>query len=413
MSTNNRRYDLSDRLIHFFRDLDLETPDAPPTPDHWGYGSTTEDWQLPAFFLLRHAVRQGRLWATWSVRGGRRTIYGPRPAVCFTEMPIAAFIEASSIRAAKGEKMGTCALVLPKRAAFLAGARPVIYALSTDAWSSGTDGERSFADTALPRQEQYRYIAYDPTKKQLDWSHEREWRWPLDVEPYQEDEDGIPPSDSDDLPGLNLDHSTMSGLGVIVADRQQADKLIYDILTKVDRGDISESHYSFILARADIPDWHALRGYSQTEEAIWENAIDLAQFFTIKKADAKAQRYGLHELAAAIEDATDEPGPQHFHEEGGCWLWLKDNRHPLVRALIRLDAVTITKDGRYLIELPEIDCRRPLRQRQEMIETLCVKLAADLATAGSFGSSTPTERRATCFSGLSSVGFTRTKAAGA
>lgn len=384
MSINNRRYDLSDHLIHFFRDLNLEASDAPLTPEHWGYGSVTEGWQLPAFFLLRHAVRQGRLWATWSVRGGRRTIYGPRPAVCFTEMPIAAFIEASTIRAAKGEKMGSCALVLPKSAAFAAGARPVIYALSTDAWASGTDGERSFADTALPSREQYRFVAYDPTKKQLDWTHEREWRWPLDVQPYQENEDSLPPSDSDELPGLSFDHPNLQGIGVIVQNHRQAEKIAYDILTKVDRGDISESHYSFIIARDDIPDWNALRDYVEMEQAIWDNAIDLAQYFTVKKADAKAQRESLHRFAAAIEDATDEPGSEHFDEKGGCWLWLKDNRHPLVRALVRLDGVMVTKDGRYLVDLPEIDRSRPLRQREEMIESLCFKLKADLGVEASY-----------------------------
>lgn len=384
LSKNNRRFDLSDRLIHFFRDLDLEKSDAPPTPEDWGYASVVEDWKMPAFFLLRHTVREGRLWATWSVRSGRRTIYGPRPAVCFTEMPIAAYIEASEIRAAAGEAMGTCALVLPKSAAFGAGARPVIYALSSDAWPSGTDGERSFAESALPRHEQYRYVAYDPTKSKLDWTHEREWRWPLDGVPYQEDEHGIPPSSCHDIPGLDLDQPAMHGLGLIVCNKPQADKIIHDILTKVDRNDIAESHYSFIIVRDDIPDWKALRGHAEMEESVYDSLIDLGQFFSVKKGAAQKQIDALHSLAAKIDAKTAPPGPEHFYETGGCWLWLKDNRHPLVRALIRLDAITINRDGRYLVELPEFGDHRPLRQRQEMVEALCKKLKKKFGIAASY-----------------------------
>lgn len=366
MTANNRRFDLSDHLIHFFRDLDLEKADTPAVPEEWGYATIHEDTQLPAFFLLRHAIREGRLWATWSIRNGRRTIYGPRPAVCFTEMPIAAFIDASRERAAKGEAMGTCALVLPKAAAFRAGARPVIYALSSNARSSGGSGRRSFAEADLPGQEQYRYVAYDPGRKALDWTHEREWRWLLDVEAYEVDPDGIPPADSADLPGLELDRSTMHGMGVIVGTRREADKVIHDVLTKVDRGDILESHYAFIIARDDIPDWVALRGHAEMEQAISENAIDLAQFFSVKKSDARNKHDLLRSLAAQVESEAGRPGSEHFDEEGGCWLWLKDNRHPLVRALARIGAVSITATGRYLVDLPEISAARSLRQREEL-----------------------------------------------
>lgn len=380
MTVNNRRFDLSDRLIHFFRDLDLEKTDTPVVPEQWGHATIQEDTLLPAFFLLRHAIREGRLWATWSVRSGRRTIYGPRPAVCFTEMPIAAFIDASRERAAKGETMGTCALVLSKPAAFSAGARPVIYALSSEARASGGLGMRSFPDEALPSQEQYRYVAYDPTRKTLNWTHEREWRWPLDVEPYEEDPDGIPPADSADLPGLELDRQTMHGLGVIVGTRREANKVIHDILTKVDREDISESHYTFIIAAEEIPDWVALRGHAEMEQAIWDNVIDLQQFFSVKKADATAMHDRLRALVAKVEDEAAPPREEHVHDWGGCWLWLKDNRHQLVRALVRLGAVHIARTGRYLVELPELDPSRPLRQREELVALLCEEVRQEFGT---------------------------------
>jgi hypothetical protein len=89
-------------------------------------------------------------------------------------------------------------------------------------------------------------------------------------------------------------------------------------------------------------------------------------------------------LAAKIESKTAPPGPEHFHETGGCWLWLKDNRHALVRALIRLEAITINDNGRYLVELPEFDDHRPLRQRQEMVNALCKKLKTKFGISASY-----------------------------
>lgn len=133
MVINNNRYDLSDRLIHFFRRVDLAGDTAPAWPEDPGYASISESEVLQPAFLLRHAIRMGRLYATWSIRKGRRTIHGKRPVVCFTEMPIAAFIEGGRFREAKGQAMSPYGLVFPKAAAFRTGARPVIYGLTGDA----------------------------------------------------------------------------------------------------------------------------------------------------------------------------------------------------------------------------------------------------------------------------------------
>jgi len=328
---------------------------------------------MPAGFLLRHAIRQGRLWATWSVRGGRRTIYGPRPAVCFSEMPIPAFIEASLARAAKGEKMSSYALVLPKTAIFRVGGRPVIYGLSNDTWPSRGDdgGIRQFAEDALPSSEQYRYVSFDPTKGTLDWTHEREWRWPLDQAPYEGD--GSPPDTSDDLPGLTLDHAIMRGLGVIVGTEVEAQRIIYDILTKVDRGDISKDHYEFVLAHEAVPDWNELRDYDEMEEALASNVIALDPYFSTSMADAEVLEAQLDARASEIERKTPSDASS-LYEDGGCWLWLNDNRDPLVRALVHTQRIIVSQSGKYLLQLPQIDPRRSLRQREEMISALAGEL---------------------------------------
>lgn len=88
---NNNRFDLSNYLIHFFRNVDLDSGSPVMMPEHMGFQNLYEDTLLPAFFMLRAALRNGRLWATQSIRNNQPTIYGPCPAVCFTEMPIAAF----------------------------------------------------------------------------------------------------------------------------------------------------------------------------------------------------------------------------------------------------------------------------------------------------------------------------------
>lgn len=112
---NTARYDLSDYLIHFFREIDQEHAHTPSFLESWGFHSIENfDEPFSPFFMLRNAIRHGRLWASWAVRDGRRTIYGNAPVVCFTEMPIAAYVEAGTHRASRGEAMSPFGLVFPK-----------------------------------------------------------------------------------------------------------------------------------------------------------------------------------------------------------------------------------------------------------------------------------------------------------
>lgn len=53
-------------------------------------------------------------------------------------------------------------------------------------------------------------------------------------------------------------------------------------------------------------------------------------------------------------------------EVGGCWLWLIDNQHELVRQ----GRVTVTGHGKYIANLPEFSSSRGLAQREEMTPTL-------------------------------------------
>ncbi|DAB30069.1 MAG TPA: hypothetical protein CFH84_06240 [Sulfurimonas sp. UBA12504] len=123
---NNFRFDLSNYLIHFFRDVDLESNAYIHFPEFAGFNNIYEDTKLTALFLLRCALRNSKLIASWSYRNNKRSVYGYNPAICFTEMPLAAFVQTSFERLQRGENINQYALLLPKSNMFSLGARPVM-----------------------------------------------------------------------------------------------------------------------------------------------------------------------------------------------------------------------------------------------------------------------------------------------
>lgn len=366
MTSNNFRFDLSEYLIHFFRKLDPSADDCPLLPEHWGFNQIQDcmDEPLSPLFLLRNSIRYGRIWATWSVRSARRTIYGTDPAVCFTEMPIAAFLEAGEQRKSKGEKMSSYGLVIPKTGLHHVGGRPVIYGLDGDVQvKNGPYGERRIETHLLPAKEQYRYVTYVPG--QIDWSHEREWRWPLRNAPPMDPEEVLP--DIADLHGLDLDDPELSGLGVIVSTHEQAEKVLYGILAKVDRNEISADHYRFILPIEDIPDISVIRDRGELNQALSAAAIDLSPYFATTDKQAAALEDTFSKLVKSVEKAT----PKIDNGEiGGCWLWILDHTHPLSRALIKTGRAQMNQDGKCLASLPEYNDHRSMAQRETMTQQL-------------------------------------------
>ncbi|WP_291716375.1 DUF4427 domain-containing protein [Magnetospirillum sp. 64-120] len=383
MNPNSERFDLSNRLIHFFRPLDLESDDSPGGPEEWGAGGIVEDTLLSPFFLLRNAVRLGRIWATWSFRKGRRTIYGPHPAVCFTEMPLGAFIEAGEGRQAKGEAMSPYALVFPKAPLHARGARPVIYGLSESPYipNGQGGGERLIPDDALPRLEQYRYVTHAPDAR-IDWTHEREWRWPFRGSlPYSED--GI--SHGSEIPGFEIDQQNFDGIGAVVKTVEQAHRLIYDILTITDREPSGFCQYEFVVARENINDLSALRDPQYSEGLIASSSFSLREFFNLPRMRISELVANYMSLMRSVS-ASPPPAHAYAHETGGCWLWLTDNRQPLVRALLAENLAHVNQDGRYLVDLPEFDIKFSLRQREEMTKILANLLQQNAGVSATYHS---------------------------
>jgi len=202
------RIDLTDWIIHFVHSripendpreifYDPEEEDCLEVPNNFNYDGEPifqkdeyeeEDYGLEddaeAFYVLKKILHDGIIKTGWSFRKGNATIYGPKAATCFTEMPLYALIEYSKTRSYSGyiEPYG---IAFIKEELFEAGARPVIYGLSGKHQEANeTDpnfgiGIRTLTQSCgIGLKEMYRYV-YTSIKsaKRIDWTHEREWRW--------------------------------------------------------------------------------------------------------------------------------------------------------------------------------------------------------------------------------------------
>jgi hypothetical protein len=161
------REDMTEWLIHFTR------ASGNPLASNW----------LHASQVLAKIVKEGYLIPSWSLRNYRPTIYGPRPAVCFTEQPLWAFVQYMDSRGT-GPVPGYGVLIR-KRQASADGAYPVIYGCEpaeeiASTHPNAVPGMRILDPTHIPLDQQYRFSALALGKNQepIDWSHEREWRWP-------------------------------------------------------------------------------------------------------------------------------------------------------------------------------------------------------------------------------------------
>lgn len=196
------RLDMTEWVLHFVHDRTYDNypgDDVLQYEDYHGYpyhedvhkNDRFSYWQYTdelnpiesdasAFGVLHRILTDGHIRATWAFRKGRPTIYGPRAAVCLTEMPLYALVDYAKRRPQKA--VDCYAIGVLKSELFAAGGRPVIYGLSgrhEEKDSGGRVWPRKLADKCgLPEYEQYRYVATSlGSDWRIDWSHEREWRW--------------------------------------------------------------------------------------------------------------------------------------------------------------------------------------------------------------------------------------------
>lgn len=171
------------KMTHYFDDNGVPHDISDPISDEEFY--IEED--AKAFYVLKKIVHDGFIRSGWSLRNGTPTIYGPSSAVCFTEMPLYALIDYAKVRGGYRGYVGSYGIAFRKKELFANGARPVIYGLSLihreveepHEWAKF--GYRVLhPDCGIGIYEQYRYVNTNLARETpIDWTHEREWRWPL------------------------------------------------------------------------------------------------------------------------------------------------------------------------------------------------------------------------------------------
>ena len=203
---NTYRQDLTKWALHFIHDYNPEyAPDdqLKAYETHFGFpyhenreiDDRFDDWRIKdeehfpvgyepiAFKVLLKIISDGHIRTTWAFRKNLPTVYGPRAAACFTEMPLYALIDYA--RGRPSNAVGPYAIGIKKRELFQAGGRPVIYGLSgshveqvpIQATNKGWPRKLDFS-CGIAESEQYRYVAMSKNpERPIDWSHEREWRW--------------------------------------------------------------------------------------------------------------------------------------------------------------------------------------------------------------------------------------------
>lgn len=262
------RPDMSDWVLHFIHDRNPNynlSPDdifgegAPKFfPAHANskkddrfvdfYESENEDDTLPAdasaFQILNKIIDQGLLKSGWSFRNRRTTIYGPKSAVCFTEMPLSSLVAYAQGRSDDGS-VCNYAVGLLKSELFTAGGRPVIYGVSGEHKEKTQEPWPRFLskECGIGEAEQYRYVALRlGTNRKIDWTHEREWRW-------------ADHSNLLDVPGLPIwranEHVKFSRALVIVQTEKEATELLSHLRRCLDaESDMYSNDYDILLLKS-------------------------------------------------------------------------------------------------------------------------------------------------------------------
>lgn len=289
---NNERYDLSNRLIHFFRDV--ERIDLDKLPSFIENPTTFENQKKDAFFFLEQSIRYKLLPTTWSQReNSGNCIYGSTPAICFTEMPIPAFIDTVEYRRTKKEKISIYGLIFKKNDLYKLGARQVIYGLSGGIdYNLITDetGQKKLEENIIPEKELYRYVPYHPFDENfdngVDFSHEREWRLPIIVDNGVEDDREFYSCKKTEgainsLPNLKIRKRFVSDIGIIVEIEEDREKIIK--ILKETYQDKEYCPYTYIIVKKSICDIKVLYDFNKLEEFIEKSKKDFKKSFKDNK----------------------------------------------------------------------------------------------------------------------------------
>ena len=383
---NTMRQDLSEWALHFIHDynsdsepmdqmIDFDRYNGFPYHEDEKRNARFDSWRISdrsypidpdpdAFQVLLKIITDGHIRATWAFKNKRPAVYGPRAAVCFTEMPLYALVEYAKQRA--NNTVRTYAIGILKRELFGAGGRPVIYGLSGNrdeqklkrpfnrVWPRYLSPSCGIGDA-----EQYRYVAMstDP-RRPIDWSHEREWRW-------------VDHKDNCSCPGLPIwlseEPFSFSRAFVVVPDAKEAE-LVLDRLKELHDAGANDFDHLFSKKALGATSVIALDQLDMDPDAAKAKPLRLddipavqIQRFTrprVSPGFIKKVRRVLTEARSAADDAAQEhlksasrTADGHVADVvGWAHLVVHGAQSPLVSALLQLKEGRSTPGIGYYIE---------------------------------------------------------------
>ena len=75
----------------------------------------------PGYDVLKKILHDGFIHSSWSLRNLAPSIYGPKSAVCFTEMPLYALLDYAKVRGEKSGYVGSYGIAFRRNELFAAG----------------------------------------------------------------------------------------------------------------------------------------------------------------------------------------------------------------------------------------------------------------------------------------------------
>lgn len=212
------RTDISKYLFHGVRKPNKKHY---PSDNDDEFLSIENNHLISEFDVLKNIVQEGALRCSFSYRNGKPTVYGNQPVVCFTEMPLLNIIQYEDEHK-NNPKISTYGIAVLKKELFKLGALPVISGLSGKI-ESISENSRILVETVLPLNEQFRYVYLNLNNRNIDWTHEREWRIKAN------DDLSIRNTFNDtyyDIKGLNVfDVDNFSECVIVVKTPQEADEI--------------------------------------------------------------------------------------------------------------------------------------------------------------------------------------------
>lgn len=325
------------------------------------------DEDASAFQVLKKILHDGYIHSSWSIRNYKPSIYGPKSAVCFTEMPLYALIDYARTREGKDGLVSGYGIAIRRNELFAAGGRPVIYGLSgnyaeTDKDENGVYQGRLLAkECGIGVSEQYRYVSTLMPKaygKTIDWTHEREWRWAL-------------PYGATGVPGIPLYLAPQyadffSELIIIVCKDEEKEEIVEFLKNLYDAGgtNVGFAYNTNLIATTKVISLETVSRLGNIDlhtmkiEDLPSAKMEVMPKFEVSENSLEKVRSAIQK-AGEISIATTEEylkANPDFDQQKGCYGWAHvctSKVGIVTEALKELKLASTFSDGIYYISVKE------------------------------------------------------------